>query len=46
LVPDNENGTGLRLLVAREFVHLKKGFIHIESLPEQGTKVIVGFPLG
>jgi signal transduction histidine kinase len=42
---DNEKGTGLGLLVAREFIHLNKGLIRIEGVPEQGTKVIVGLPL-
>lgn len=43
---DNEKGTGLGLLVAHEFVQLNNGYIRIESLPGQGTRVLVGLPLG
>lgn len=43
---DNEKGTGLGLLVANEFIQLNNGYIRIESLPGQGTRVLVGLPLG
>ncbi|HEY0678161.1 MAG TPA: GAF domain-containing sensor histidine kinase [Chitinophagaceae bacterium] len=41
---ENEKGTGLGLLVAKEFVQLNKGQISISSSPGQGTVVSVVLP--
>jgi len=41
---DNEKGTGLGLMVAKEFVQLNKGDMRIESIPGQGTTVMVRLP--
>jgi signal transduction histidine kinase len=41
---DNEKGTGLGLLVAKEFMQLNKGDIHITSTAGQGTTVTIKLP--
>jgi signal transduction histidine kinase len=41
---ENEKGTGLGLLVTKEFVHLNKGVIHINSAINKGTEVSVYLP--
>lgn len=43
---ENEKGTGLGLVVAREFVLLNKGRLHIDSSPGQGTTVTIHLPAG
>jgi len=41
----NEKGTGLGLLVAKEFSEMSHGVISIESAPSQGTKVVISLPV-
>jgi two-component system sensor histidine kinase KdpD len=38
-------GTGLGLAVVRGFVEANGGRVHAESLPGQGTVMVVGFPI-
>lgn len=40
----DESGSGLGLVLVKEFVELNKGTIHVESEPEKGTTFIVQFP--
>jgi signal transduction histidine kinase len=42
---EQEKGTGLGLLVVKEFVSLNGGTITMESQPEQGTTVQIRFPV-
>lgn len=39
-----EKGTGLGLVVCREFIEKNGGTLHIESIPGQGTKVAFTLP--
>ena len=41
---ENEKGTGLGLLVTKEFVQLNKGAIHISSAINKGTEVSIFLP--
>jgi signal transduction histidine kinase len=41
---ENEKGTGLGLIVAKEFVALNKGMLHITSSVDKGTTVAVFLP--
>ena len=41
---DNEKGTGLGLILCKEFVEQNKGEIHIESTLGKGTKFVVILP--
>lgn len=43
---NNEEGTGLGLILCKEFVQLNKGEIHINSEMGVGTEMIVRLPLG
>ena len=38
---NNEQGTGLGVIIVKEFVHLNKGKIKIKSEPGKGTKVCI-----
>ncbi len=40
---NNEQGTGLGLIIVKEFIHLNKGKLKIKSKPEEGTEVIITF---
>jgi signal transduction histidine kinase/Tfp pilus assembly protein PilF len=40
----NEKGTGLGLIICKEFLKLNKGFLRIKSDPGHGTEVICGLP--
>lgn len=42
---ENEKGTGLGLMVAKEFVQLNKGELRIDSSPGYGTTVTVNLPV-
>lgn len=42
----NETGTGLGLILCKEFIEKQGGFITVESLEGKGTTFTVGFPLG
>ena len=39
-----EEGTGLGLILCKEFVKYHKGEIHVESRPDQGTKIRITLP--
>jgi two-component system sensor histidine kinase/response regulator len=41
-----QQGTGLGLVIARRMVDLQGGYLSIESMPAQGTQVLVELPLG
>jgi two-component system sensor histidine kinase/response regulator len=41
-----QQGTGLGLVIARRMVDLQGGYLTIESMPAQGTQVLVELPLG
>jgi signal transduction histidine kinase len=41
---ERETGTGLGLIVTKEFIEKNKGTISVESIPEQGTKITVTLP--
>ena len=40
---NNEQGTGLGLIIVKEFVQLNKGKLQIKSKPDEGTEVILTF---
>jgi len=42
----NEEGTGLGLLIVKEFVEKSNGTIRVESVPGKGTSFILTFPSG
>ncbi|HRG48023.1 MAG TPA: HAMP domain-containing sensor histidine kinase, partial [Leptospiraceae bacterium] len=39
-----ESGSGLGLILCKDFIHLNKGTISVESIPNAGSKFIVTFP--
>ncbi|HVO69620.1 MAG TPA: ATP-binding protein [Aggregatilineaceae bacterium] len=41
-----QQGTGLGLVIARRMVDLQGGYLTIESMPAQGTQVLIKLPLG
>jgi len=43
---DGEKGTGLGLLLVKEFIETNKGKLRIESEPGKGTRVILSMPAG
>lgn len=40
-----EKGTGIGLLITKEFVQINNGTINVESKPNEGTNFILSFPL-
>jgi two-component system sensor histidine kinase KdpD len=40
------SGSGLGLAIAKGFVEANGGTITVESLPGQGTSLVVSFPVG
>lgn len=40
---NNEQGTGLGLIICHEFIKKNGGTIKVESVPEKGTRIIVSF---
>jgi signal transduction histidine kinase len=43
---DNEKGTGLGLILCKEFINKLKGEIWVESEPDKGSRFIFTLPLG
>ena len=41
---NNEDGTGLGLLICKEFIEKNKGSIHIKSIPSKGTEFKITLP--
>jgi signal transduction histidine kinase len=41
----NEKGSGLGLVVVKEFVEVNKGYLSITSSPEEGTKFMIQLPM-
>jgi signal transduction histidine kinase len=41
---ENEKGTGLGLVLVKEFIQLNNGTIAIESVPEKGTRLTITLP--
>jgi PAS domain S-box-containing protein len=41
---ENESGTGLGLIVCKEFIHLHKGEIRVISEPEKGSTFFISLP--
>ncbi|MCO6472388.1 MAG: PAS domain S-box protein [Melioribacteraceae bacterium] len=41
---NNEQGTGLGLIICKDFVEKNKGTIRVESQPDIGTRFIIEFP--
>jgi two-component system phosphate regulon sensor histidine kinase PhoR len=39
-----EKGSGLGLSITKKIVEIHKGNVHLESMPDKGTKIMVGFP--
>jgi signal transduction histidine kinase len=39
-----EKGSGLGLSITKKIVEIHKGNVKLESMPDKGTKVMVGFP--
>jgi signal transduction histidine kinase len=39
-----EKGSGLGLSISKKIVEIHKGNVKLESMPDKGTKVMVGFP--
>ncbi|NBC82459.1 MAG: response regulator [Bacteroidetes bacterium] len=44
--PDSENGAGIGLTIVREYIHLHKGNIKVESQVNKGTSFIITLPIG
>ncbi|MCG8701384.1 MAG: ATP-binding protein, partial [Bacteroidales bacterium] len=42
---DGEEGTGLGLIICKEFIDYHKGTIHVESTEDKGTKFKISLPL-
>jgi len=40
----NEKGTGLGLIISKEFIHLNRGSLGVDSIKDQGTTFIIKFP--
>lgn len=43
---DGEKGTGLGLLICKDFVEKNKGEINVESSPNEGTSIFITLPAG
>jgi len=43
---NNELGTGLGLILCKEFIELNKGSIQLDSEPGKGTSVMIAIPVG
>ena len=41
---EKEKGTGLGLILVKEFIQLNKGTISIESDPKKGTRIVITLP--
>jgi signal transduction histidine kinase len=40
---NNEQGTGLGLIIVKEFIQLNKGKLQINSKPGEGTEILITF---
>ncbi len=40
----NEKGTGLGLIITKEFIHLNRGCLEVDSIKNQGTTIIIKLP--
>ena len=40
----NEKGTGLGLIITKEFIHLNRGSLGVDSIKDQGTTFIIKLP--
>jgi len=40
----NEKGTGLGLIITKEFIHLNRGSLEVDSIKDQGTTIILKLP--
>jgi PAS domain S-box-containing protein len=43
---DNEKGTGLGLLLVKEFVQMHEGTVSVKSLPGEGSTFLIRLPVG
>lgn len=43
---DNEDGTGLGLIIVHEFIQKMRGTIHVDSKPDEGTTFTLIIPVG
>ncbi|MCS5421061.1 MULTISPECIES: sensor histidine kinase [Psychrilyobacter] len=41
---ENEKGTGLGLIITKEFIHLNRGSLEVDSIKDQGTTFIIKLP--
>ncbi|UUV18759.1 sensor histidine kinase [Fusobacteria bacterium ZRK30] len=41
---ENEKGTGLGLIITKEFIHLNRGSLGVDSIKDQGTTFILKLP--
>ena len=41
---ENEKGTGLGLIITKEFIHLNRGSLGVDSIKDQGTTFIIKLP--
>ncbi|MEI6856819.1 HAMP domain-containing sensor histidine kinase [Psychrilyobacter sp.] len=42
---ENEKGTGLGLIITKEFIHLNRGSLGVDSIKDQGTTLIIKLPV-
>jgi len=41
---ENEKGTGLGLIITKEFIHLNRGSLGVDSIKDQGTTFVIKLP--
>ena len=42
---ENEKGTGLGLIITKEFIHLNRGYLEVDSIKDEGTTFIIKLPI-
>lgn len=42
---ENEKGTGLGLIITKEFIHLNRGGLEVDSIKDQGSTFIIKLPV-